>query len=122
MRQSCDKIHCIPTWFWLLPWQAPNNHPQHFIYDITTYCCAIATIFTQKIINNKKYWGSWNSVTIHFTIRKEPTGYENGTFKKLDPIDLSSGGRHIWGNYVSSSSETCDHNTIIKRLGSEMGK
>ena len=19
LRQSCDKIHCIPTWFWLLP-------------------------------------------------------------------------------------------------------
>ena len=31
-----------------------NNHrpttPQHFSYDLTTYCCAIATSFTQKIL------------------------------------------------------------------------
>ena len=37
--------------------------------------------FYNKNINNKKNWGSWNSVTIHSNIRKEPSGYANGTFK-----------------------------------------
>ena len=49
---------------------------------MTTYCCAIATSFTQKITNNKKCWGSWNSATIHSNIRKGPSGYDNATFKQ----------------------------------------
>ena len=84
-----------------------NKHqptpPQRFSYDITTYCCAIATTFTQKIINNRKYWGSWNSATIHSYIRKEPSGYDNGTFKQKTRSYRSKLGGDIFWTAISLS-------------------
>ena len=57
-----------------------TRNMQRFIDDITIYCCAVATSFTQKVTKNKIYWGLWNLATIQKKISSFRSKLRGGAY------------------------------------------
>ena len=93
-----------------------DHSPQTLYLWHNNLLFGIATSFTQNIINNRKYWGSWNSATIHSNIGKKTFGlwqWHIQTKKNKILWIWAQGGGHILNSQIIVKNWVLDGTTQI---------